>query len=158
MTFSWEEDEKENEQEKEKDKQPEGGKEFVMSPADALRVARELADLTADVKKQQANSEQALLDNKPDDAVKFGTDALVQQTVEALLRSTLGQAGGTAELEKVDLRKSGALKEAVDSKFGTRVAGMVLSLAKGGNNISQVDKQQGAPEIRQGGAEMQVNK
>lgn len=95
-------------------------------------------------------SEEALENGDTKGAAEYGTEALALQTVANLLRLTVGKAGDPyavqrkvhnsgifkEELKKLDLSKPGAVKKALDAKFGSTVAGAIMRLSqKTGNDL-----------------------
>ena len=104
----------------------------------AVRMAENAVD------KQVKESEKALSGGDVKNAKEFGTDSLAWQTVSGLLKQTAGKAGDLfelrkmlntsskfqEELEKIDFSKTGAVKEALEAKFGSKVAGMLVNLAR----------------------------
>ena len=114
-----------------------------------LKVAED--DIARDLKK----SEKALENSNAEDAARYGAEALVQQTVAGLLKLTAGKAGDPyavrkmvhnsnvfkEELKKLDLSKPGAVKGALDARFGSAAAGSIMRLSqKTGDDLGDGEK------------------
>lgn len=130
------------------------GDQFLLAAEGVL--AKEAPKVTAECAKHYYNmpdrgmgvqlqkSEAALREGDTAKAAELGTDALALQTVCGLVRGTAGMAGNPftlqrmvhrseyfkAEIAKIDFSKPGALREALEAKTGSRIAGTLLEMQK----------------------------